>query len=286
MVSDNKEKAGILFVNPWTSLYGGSNVALYLLIKHLNREIFHPVVVLPDKGPLWDRLQKLDVPIHISPLKPWFNLHGDSASAALSWLADLPERVQRIMDAVYHWDIKIVHSSVMSILEGALAAKLTGVPHICTGQTNHFAYTWSKNIISPSSVYEMLNSLSHTIVPVSSSVKEVLDRKNDRAGAFEADGNFRVGRRKPYAAQPHVWACGGQKCLEGVGSASNHICEAKPAQMVPNRHRKIWSGRRSGSVVLTVEAAGDEERGSVPVDPISGLIGIHLPFLRPCEEAI
>ena len=175
MVSDNREKAGILFVNPWTSLYGGSNVATYLLVKHLNREIFHPVVVLPDRGPLWERLQALDIPIHISPLKPWFNLHGDPAGAALSWLADLPERVQRIMDAVNHWDIKIIHSNVMSILEGALAAKLTGRPHICTGATNHFAYTWSKNIISPASVYEMLNSLSHTIVPVSSSVKEALD---------------------------------------------------------------------------------------------------------------
>ncbi|MDV2495299.1 MAG: glycosyltransferase family 4 protein [bacterium] len=173
MVSDNREKAGILFVSPWTSLYGAPS-RVYRLIKHLNRETFHPVVVLPDKGPLWDRLQALDVPIRISPIQPWFNLHEDSASAALSWLADLPERVQRIMDAVYHWDIKIVHSSVMSVLEGALAAKLTGRPHICTGATNHFAYTGRKNIISPASVYEMLNSLSHTIVPVSSSVKEAL----------------------------------------------------------------------------------------------------------------
>lgn len=172
MIADTQGKTGILFLSPWTGFYGAEK-NLYLLIKYLNREIFHPVVVLPDKGPLSERLQTLDVPVSLSPLRPWFEPNG-SADAALRWLAGLPERVQRIIDVVHHWDIKIVHSNVADILEGAIAAKLTGRPHICTVQNNRFAYTWLKSFISVARVHETLSSLSHTIVPLSNAVKEAL----------------------------------------------------------------------------------------------------------------
>ena len=172
MVIGNQGKVGILFLHPWTELYG-SATSLYLLIKYLDRERFHPVVVLPDEGPLWNKLQELGVEVSISPLQCWLT-YDDSATRMLRWLEDLPERVQRIADIVHHWDIKIVHSNVAEILEGALAATLTGRPHVCTVRNNRFAYPLRKSVISIASVHKMLSSMSHTIVPVSSAIKEAL----------------------------------------------------------------------------------------------------------------
>ena len=65
MVADTQGKTGILFIHPWTNFFG-AETSLYLLIKYLNREIYHPVVVLPDEGPLWGKLQTLDVPVFVS----------------------------------------------------------------------------------------------------------------------------------------------------------------------------------------------------------------------------
>lgn len=172
MITDNRGKIPILFIHPWTGFYG-AETSLYLLIKYLNREIFQPVVVLPDEGPLWEKLQTLNIPISIAPLVPWFNVDG-SASGLLRWLADLSERVRPITDIVHEWDIKIVHSNVADIFEGAIAGTLTGRPHICTVRNNRFAHTWLKSVISIASVHEILSSMSQMIVPVSSAVKEAI----------------------------------------------------------------------------------------------------------------
>lgn len=172
MITDNRGKIPILFLNPWAAFYG-PETSLYLIIKYLNGEIFQPVVVLPDEGPLQEKLQTLDVPVSVSPLLPWFWNDG-SASGALSWLADLPARVQRLVDIVHQRDIKIIHSNVADLLEGALAARVTGRPHICTVRSKFFTYTWRKGYIPVQSALDMLNSLSHTIVPNSSAVKEAI----------------------------------------------------------------------------------------------------------------
>lgn len=170
MVADTQGKAGILFVHPWTGFYG-ADTSLYLFIKYLNRESYHPVVVIPDKGPLWGKLQTLDVPVSISPLWPWSRSDG-TADAALRWMAGLPERVQRIVDVVHHWDIKIIHTNEAEILEGAIAANLTSRPHICTARNNLFNLKWMKGYISVKSALGILNSLSHLVVPVSNVVKD------------------------------------------------------------------------------------------------------------------
>ena len=172
MVIGDQGKTGILYIQPWTVPFG-AETSLYLLIKHLDREMFHPVVVLPDKGHLWERLQTLGVPVSISPIEPWFTTY-DSVGGALCWLADLPERVERIVDAVHRWDIKIIHSNVADIFEGAIAAKLTGRPHILTVRSNRFAQPWGKSFISLASAYEVMDALSHRVVPVSNAVKNAL----------------------------------------------------------------------------------------------------------------
>jgi glycosyltransferase involved in cell wall biosynthesis len=177
MMADSGERTRILFVQPWTGPYG-SESSLYLLIKNLNREEFSPMVVLPDKGPLREKLQAIDVPISISPLKPWF-ADDDSVEGVLRWLEDLPERLEGIVELIHRWDIEIVHSNVADIFEGAFAARLTGRPHICTVRNNRFAETWVANFISLPNAYAVISSLSNAIVPVSNAVKDAMSPYSD-----------------------------------------------------------------------------------------------------------
>ncbi len=168
----SSEAIPILFLNPCTTLYG-AETSLYLLIKHLDRSAFSPRVVLPDGGPLYKKLQALDVPVDISPVESVYR-SDDSVDEAVWWLGSLTERVERLAELIEANDGHLVHSNVGDVLEGALAAKLTGRPHITTVRSNRFAHTLLCSLFSPANIHRTLNVLSQRIVAVSNSVGEAL----------------------------------------------------------------------------------------------------------------
>ena len=57
----------VLFVHQSAELYG-SDRTLLLLMKHINRQKFHPIVVLPNEGPLKIELEKEKIEVHIAPV--------------------------------------------------------------------------------------------------------------------------------------------------------------------------------------------------------------------------
>ena len=172
MLQENHRKSRILYISHSASPYG-AQASLYLLVKYLNKDVFEPLVVLPHDGPIRKRLEELKVTTLISPTRTWTST-GDCARGFLQWCSGLPERVQGIIKIAQKWDIDIIHSNVSQIFEGAIAAKLTGKPHICTVRGNFFAHPWLKSFISLPSAYETLDSLSNFIVPVSNAVKDPL----------------------------------------------------------------------------------------------------------------
>lgn len=162
----------ILFIHPWAEFYGAEK-SLYLLVKELDREAFLPFALLAHEGPLWSRLESLGAAVSKAPLEPWF-ARDDSAQRALRWLAGLPGRVQRVVDAVERWDIRLIHSNVADILEGALAAALTGRPHVCSVRNNRLAHSWLKGLIPPESALEVVGALSQAVVPVTHAIRDTL----------------------------------------------------------------------------------------------------------------
>lgn len=67
--------ARIAFVDAYASIEG-SGMALCDLIRHLDREQFEPIALLPTKGPLVEALSELDCPTEILPPAPPLNRFG------------------------------------------------------------------------------------------------------------------------------------------------------------------------------------------------------------------
>ena len=53
----NKRKNNILYTTSFPHMIGGGQWSLYYLIKHLDKTIFHPIVVCPAKGELSERMR-------------------------------------------------------------------------------------------------------------------------------------------------------------------------------------------------------------------------------------
>ena len=116
----------ILIIASRTDIAGGENYLLSCL-KYMDRNRYHPIVWLPGDGAFRAALEQAGVEYVIEPVNygwlkppnPWFE-----------FLSGLPERVHRITRLIRERDIRLVHTNSNMILEGALAAKLAGVPHL------------------------------------------------------------------------------------------------------------------------------------------------------------
>lgn len=117
----------VLYVQP-TSEVGGSDVALFRLITHLDRERYRPVVVLPRMGPLVARLERADIRVVFLPMKQLRstkNFVYQMAYLGHFWPTSL--RLARI---VRKEGASLVHSNSLFALYGPWAAVFASVPHV------------------------------------------------------------------------------------------------------------------------------------------------------------
>jgi|TARA_B100000315_G_scaffold213690_1_gene211775 UDP-N-acetylglucosamine:LPS N-acetylglucosamine transferase len=64
----DKRRYNILFLG-FIPYIGGSEISTLLLLKYLDKEKFNPVFIIPDFGPLSDRLKELKVKVVTMPLE-------------------------------------------------------------------------------------------------------------------------------------------------------------------------------------------------------------------------
>lgn len=117
----------VLYVQA-TSEVGGSDIALYRLVSHLDRERWRPVVVLPRPGPLLPKLESAGVTVHITPmvqLRPGFDV-GHQAR----YLARFGPSVLQLARIMRRERAAIVHTNSLFSLHGPWAALLARVPHV------------------------------------------------------------------------------------------------------------------------------------------------------------
>lgn len=101
---------------------GGAERSLHLLLKGLNRQRFHPFVVLPAPGPFADLLSKDGIETQFLPLQklkakyPWRYL----------------ETVYRLFKVIRENNINIIHCNMELCNQyGLLAARISNIPIIC-----------------------------------------------------------------------------------------------------------------------------------------------------------
>jgi glycosyltransferase involved in cell wall biosynthesis len=111
-----------------TSEVGGSEVALYNLVRHLDPAAYRPVVVLPHAGPLQPMLQTVGVrtlSLPMMQLRP-----VKDAVYQVAYLARFWPTVSRLARLLRDEGADLVHTNSFYSLYGGFAARRAGLPHV------------------------------------------------------------------------------------------------------------------------------------------------------------
>ncbi|MEJ5311256.1 MAG: glycosyltransferase family 4 protein [Anaerolineae bacterium] len=126
------KKINILYVHPSDELYGADRILLQL-VERLDKQRFYPIVVLPKDieydGLLSEALSEHKIKfLHLNLAvlrRRYFTLSG-----ILLYIFRLVVSTMALVRVIQREEIDIVHSNTLAIIPGALAALLTGKPHV------------------------------------------------------------------------------------------------------------------------------------------------------------
>ena len=118
----------ILFIHQSAELYG-SDKTLLILLTHINRTLYNPVVVLPCEGLLTEKLKEIKVEYVVAPvLKLYRDIFKPKNVCRFVKEAFICLNRLNKLEKKYHFDI--VYSNTLAVLSGGLFAKLKGIKHI------------------------------------------------------------------------------------------------------------------------------------------------------------
>jgi glycosyltransferase involved in cell wall biosynthesis len=117
----------VLYLNPFSQEVSGPDESLRTLLAELVPMGVDAHVVLPAPGPQVERYQQLGAVVHAAPLAA---IRRDLSAATAAYpirLLGAAARVHAIARAIR---ADIIHTNMEVLLEGALAARLGGIPHV------------------------------------------------------------------------------------------------------------------------------------------------------------
>lgn len=170
-MSDNPPR--ILIVSSRADAGAGGETYLLSVLRHLDRQRFDPVVLLPAEGDLMPRLRDMNIRFEIAgnqynwlqPPEPWIRL-----------LNGLQPVVDKLCGIIERHQIDIVHTNTNYRLEGALAARLSGTRHLYLA---HIEFQPEMPIfqrfpLTQASFARLMGDLSAQTIAVSRSVADTL----------------------------------------------------------------------------------------------------------------
>lgn len=141
----------ILYLANSGDIIGGGQISLLGLLKRLNRGKYHPVVVCPSVGSLYDELKRIGVETHIVRMNTLRNLNF------LLWV----KTINRLVQLIKSKKIQIIHSNgSRATIFGGIAARLTKTPLI-----------WHVRIVNSDKLLDrLLARLASKIIVISKAV--------------------------------------------------------------------------------------------------------------------
>ncbi len=119
------KKIKILYLHSGAELYGADQILL-TTVCNLNKEKFEPIVLLPNKGPLVNKLKEKNIRVEIMnyPIirRKYFNIKG-----MVYFLHDFFRDSKNICTFVKAENITIVHNNTIAVLEGIYVKRKTKV---------------------------------------------------------------------------------------------------------------------------------------------------------------
>jgi glycosyltransferase involved in cell wall biosynthesis len=164
----------ILYISHSAELYGAEQ-CLLLLLDNLDKDRFSPVVVLPKDGPLKQKLVDISIPVEIIPsIRSWLS-RKNQIWRLLLLIAIIPFvlfSVLRLRRLIAAYDIALVHTNSLVIIDGALAARLSKIPHIWHAREILIPETAHKFFLGPQAAISIIEHLSDRVIAISDAVHQ------------------------------------------------------------------------------------------------------------------
>lgn len=125
----NKSPHNILIVHQSAELYGSDRVLIQLAQGLSGGEEFHPIVVLPETGPLLTELRRSGIEVHVAEVAK-LSRAVFSPRGVLGLLGKARRGLRELDALVDGRVISVVHSNTIAVLAGALWARWRRVPHL------------------------------------------------------------------------------------------------------------------------------------------------------------
>jgi glycosyltransferase involved in cell wall biosynthesis len=165
-----------LLVVAHSSQYGGAENVLHELVKGLGRWGIRPLVVFPDAGPMEKALHNFGVQTEIMDVSWCVGFNDYDSEHYLRYASNLKKRVYALAELIQREQINLVITNTAVVLEGALAARLSGAQHVWYV---HEMLSRDPVLTTPVPLVPfnaLLESLTDKIVVVSHAVKRELEQ--------------------------------------------------------------------------------------------------------------
>jgi len=118
----------ILFIHQSAELYG-SDKTLLLLLKHIDRNKFNPVIILPFEGPLQNELEKKNIKVVIAPVLKLYRKMF-SPKNILKFFKDIKEAFKVLDKLNKEHEFDLIYSNTLAVLLGIFYAKKNNIKHL------------------------------------------------------------------------------------------------------------------------------------------------------------
>lgn len=164
-------KRNILYIAHSARL-AGAELSLGLLASNLSEQ-FHPMVVLPPRGPLKDFLEEKKIPTYSLECLWWIPGYFVPNVYFVDFLAGFTRRIEQLRRLIREREIALVHTNCSTVIDGAVAAYLERVPHVWHIR-EMLAHPDSGLLclLGHETVYRIIDALSQKIIAVSQAVEE------------------------------------------------------------------------------------------------------------------
>jgi len=179
-MSSQKRKV-ILYISHSAGLYG-AELCLLDLLTGLDRDRFLPIVVIPENGPLKRKLEELNITVEVTPfIRPWLTRRKGVQRVIYS-LAIIPFIIvstRWLKAIVTRYKADLIHTNTLVIISGALAARLSRVPHVWHARELLIPETVFNFFLGPHAALSIITRLADQVIAISSRVQQTFCEQAD-----------------------------------------------------------------------------------------------------------